>query len=612
MDLEADPWYQLAPGRENWKTFAKRPHILSGIRGPLAVEGGTTAADRSLRPAVLLPGEGNGPLFADRPAAARVAAGRRAQRLRRLEPGRPRTAADRHGDHRARHERGAARLLRPARHRRDHALRRADLVPGRHQLRRHRPRPGDRPVRPDRAPTRPSRCSTSCSARATTPCTSRAPCCPGPTRRQTARRASWPCTADSRRCTAAATGCCPPASSAATRSPSPAAPARTPRWSSTATRRRTDSGTAATRASSRCGRSARSPSRTRSATATRGSSSRSATRSRMPATTSSTRAASSPGRRRATCRPSASPPTAARAMTPSSAAQRSGLPRRRLGRRPHLGRPWQRPDLRRQRRQRRRHHPHPHHPVAQRQRVREPRRAGRRRRRPARRRRRIDRGDGDDVRRHRLRRLRHRHPGHRGGDARRLRPDTNPDPAVDNGVYGYHRPIAAREDPDRGPRARDPHHPCRGRRRTTSSPATAAATGIFGGNGDDRIDGNGESDVVFGDNGRMLYIAGAQSVTILWLVESIDEKQGGVDTITTGMPATTSSPVARRATRSTRGDGQNIVFGDHGRVTGSQDPSAVTTARCPERRTVDGLRTTTTRCASSTSSRATSRRPAPR
>ncbi len=63
VGLEADPWYLLAPGRENWKTFAKRPHILSGIRGPLAVEGGTTAADRSLRPAVLLPGEGNGPLF---------------------------------------------------------------------------------------------------------------------------------------------------------------------------------------------------------------------------------------------------------------------------------------------------------------------------------------------------------------------------------------------------------------------------------------------------------------------------------------------------------------------------------------------------------------------
>ena len=36
---------------------------LSGIRGPLAVEGGTTTADRSLVAGVLLPGEANGPFF---------------------------------------------------------------------------------------------------------------------------------------------------------------------------------------------------------------------------------------------------------------------------------------------------------------------------------------------------------------------------------------------------------------------------------------------------------------------------------------------------------------------------------------------------------------------
>ena len=63
VPVAADPFFTLAPGRENLKTFSKRPHLLSGIRGPLAVEGGTTAADRSLRAAVLLPGEGNAPLF---------------------------------------------------------------------------------------------------------------------------------------------------------------------------------------------------------------------------------------------------------------------------------------------------------------------------------------------------------------------------------------------------------------------------------------------------------------------------------------------------------------------------------------------------------------------
>jgi hypothetical protein len=59
----ADPWFELAPGRENLKAFPKQEHVLGGIRGPLAVEGGTTAADRSLKEAILLPGEANGPLF---------------------------------------------------------------------------------------------------------------------------------------------------------------------------------------------------------------------------------------------------------------------------------------------------------------------------------------------------------------------------------------------------------------------------------------------------------------------------------------------------------------------------------------------------------------------
>ena len=63
VPLVADTDWVVQPGRENVKTFPKRLHLLSDIRGPLAVEGGTTAVDRSLRPAVLLPGEANAPFF---------------------------------------------------------------------------------------------------------------------------------------------------------------------------------------------------------------------------------------------------------------------------------------------------------------------------------------------------------------------------------------------------------------------------------------------------------------------------------------------------------------------------------------------------------------------
>jgi hypothetical protein len=63
IPLLADPFFELAPGRQNLTTFPKQPHLLSGIRGPLGVEGGTTAADRSIHGAVLLPGEDNRPAF---------------------------------------------------------------------------------------------------------------------------------------------------------------------------------------------------------------------------------------------------------------------------------------------------------------------------------------------------------------------------------------------------------------------------------------------------------------------------------------------------------------------------------------------------------------------
>ncbi|HEV8460189.1 MAG TPA: Calx-beta domain-containing protein [Gaiellaceae bacterium] len=63
VPLVGDPFFILAPGRENRRTFGKQAHILGGIRGPLAVEGGTTAADRSLHAPVLLPGEDSLPPF---------------------------------------------------------------------------------------------------------------------------------------------------------------------------------------------------------------------------------------------------------------------------------------------------------------------------------------------------------------------------------------------------------------------------------------------------------------------------------------------------------------------------------------------------------------------
>ena len=63
VPLLADPYWVVAPGLQNLRTFPKQQHRLDQIRGPLSVEGGTTTADRSLHAAVLLPGEGNGPVF---------------------------------------------------------------------------------------------------------------------------------------------------------------------------------------------------------------------------------------------------------------------------------------------------------------------------------------------------------------------------------------------------------------------------------------------------------------------------------------------------------------------------------------------------------------------
>ncbi|HEY3922827.1 MAG TPA: hypothetical protein VGL76_12045 [Gaiellaceae bacterium] len=64
VKLTDDTNFTLPASRQNLTVFPKQQHTLSGIQGPLSVEGGTTNSDRSLHAAVLLPGEGNGPLFA--------------------------------------------------------------------------------------------------------------------------------------------------------------------------------------------------------------------------------------------------------------------------------------------------------------------------------------------------------------------------------------------------------------------------------------------------------------------------------------------------------------------------------------------------------------------
>ena len=63
IELEADTDYVLPPSMENVKNFPVQWHLLSKLRGPLAVEGGVTGADRSLKVGVKLPGEADAPPF---------------------------------------------------------------------------------------------------------------------------------------------------------------------------------------------------------------------------------------------------------------------------------------------------------------------------------------------------------------------------------------------------------------------------------------------------------------------------------------------------------------------------------------------------------------------
>jgi len=63
IELAADPWFEVPVTREGSKYFPVSAHLLSKLRGPLAVEGGVTGADRSLKTGLKLPGELDAGLF---------------------------------------------------------------------------------------------------------------------------------------------------------------------------------------------------------------------------------------------------------------------------------------------------------------------------------------------------------------------------------------------------------------------------------------------------------------------------------------------------------------------------------------------------------------------
>jgi hypothetical protein len=62
--LEADIYFRVPIARDGVKIFPASKHGLWKLQGPVAVEGGVTGADRSLKLGLKLPGEHDGPLFA--------------------------------------------------------------------------------------------------------------------------------------------------------------------------------------------------------------------------------------------------------------------------------------------------------------------------------------------------------------------------------------------------------------------------------------------------------------------------------------------------------------------------------------------------------------------
>ena len=63
VTLQADVGYVVPISRQGVKVFPVNTHGLWKIQGPLAVEGGVSGADRSLKLGLKLPGEQDGPLF---------------------------------------------------------------------------------------------------------------------------------------------------------------------------------------------------------------------------------------------------------------------------------------------------------------------------------------------------------------------------------------------------------------------------------------------------------------------------------------------------------------------------------------------------------------------
>ncbi|MBD2516808.1 DUF4347 domain-containing protein [Nostoc sp. FACHB-973] len=63
VNVTANPSFVPTPGTQKLKPFPAQPHLLSNLRGPLEVIGGTTTVNRSLNPAVILPKELNAPLL---------------------------------------------------------------------------------------------------------------------------------------------------------------------------------------------------------------------------------------------------------------------------------------------------------------------------------------------------------------------------------------------------------------------------------------------------------------------------------------------------------------------------------------------------------------------
>ncbi|MCA8884705.1 MAG: hypothetical protein KDA50_13305 [Rhodobacteraceae bacterium] len=62
VTLKANPSFVPDPNDQPRKVFAPQPHLVNRLRGPIEILGGESGADRSLKPAILLPGETDAPL----------------------------------------------------------------------------------------------------------------------------------------------------------------------------------------------------------------------------------------------------------------------------------------------------------------------------------------------------------------------------------------------------------------------------------------------------------------------------------------------------------------------------------------------------------------------